>query len=75
MAQDVGGWDVGLRKRTDIRQSPNYDYMVGQLVGVTIMLSKHAELYGDEKSKGMADKAESILQFFIEDDKSASTSS
>jgi hypothetical protein len=39
--------------------------MVGQLVGVVIMLSTYLEIHSDEKGQSMARRCEPTLDFFL----------
>jgi len=50
----------------DIKDDPDYYYMVGQLTGVTLMMSRYMALHSDEKGKGMAAQADKVLNFFLE---------
>jgi hypothetical protein len=56
-----------FRSTRELREDPDYDFMVGQLMGVNIMLSRYLALHGDEKGKAMAQQADKTLSFFRKD--------
>jgi hypothetical protein len=55
---------ASLRKTSDLRNDPRYDFMVGHLLGVAEHLIYHLALYGDEKEQELARRAHDKLAFF-----------
>lgn len=55
-----------LRGGNDLRNDPRYDFMVGHLVGQHRHLLVHMALYGDEKEREMAKRAQPTLAFFFD---------
>lgn len=57
-----------MRQMPDLHEDPKFDYMVGRLVGTTEMLAFYISLHGDEKMRGMAQRAYTTLEFFFDPD-------
>lgn len=55
-----------LRTPVDLQQDPNFNFMVGRLVGASEMMARYLQIHGDEKGKGMGTRVDALLTFFYE---------
>jgi hypothetical protein len=58
-----------MRSPHELKADPQFDFMVGKLVGATEMLTHYMALHGDERAADMATRAHSVLDYFLEDDR------
>lgn len=56
-----------MRDPEDLRTDPRFEYMVGRLVGATEMMTHYMALHGDSKAQGMAQRVNSITNFFMQE--------
>lgn len=54
-----------MKTPNELRADPRFDHAVGRLVGATEMLTSYLALHGDEKMRGMAERAYTTLAFFL----------
>ena len=55
-----------LRQSNELHADPNFNFMVGRLVGCTEMLARYMQVHGDPEAKEMGQRADALLAFFYD---------